>query len=64
MVSSTYTEKELRKEAVMAIQRDAKHAKLKARTLGYSIRITDSRVQLIAHGQTLEGFEFDVSIMT
>ena len=61
-----YTDKELKREAVLAIRRDAKAANAKARCLGYSIQITEpSTIRLVAHGQRTddsEGYQFDVCI--
>lgn len=65
MNSTTYTAKDLRAEAVAAIRRDAKAAKVKAKCIGYSLRINGASVQLIAHGQRTDdgqGFRFDVTV--
>ncbi len=65
-VATTYTDKELRSEAVRAIRQDAKAARVRARCLGYSVRINQENgaVQLIAHGQRTDDsdFRFDVTV--
>jgi len=63
----TYTQRDLQRIAVQAIKKEAQGVQCKARTLGFSVQITEHEhvrlVRLVAHGQrTDNGLEFDVSI--
>ena len=49
-----YSDKELRKDALNLVRRDAKIAGVRAKFTGYSIRVTNKGAQLVAHGITTD----------
>jgi hypothetical protein len=63
---TSYSDKELRAEAVRAIRDDAKAASCRAKCVGYSLLLDGPHgTTLIAHGQRTDdghGYRFDVNV--